>query len=81
MISCAELLAELGNYLENDTTAEVRRQLEGHLARCQTCRVLYDSVRKTVQVLTDSGSFDLPEATAKLMAETIMVKIRDSARG
>lgn len=80
MISCEALLAELQNYLEDDTVAEVRRQLEDHLAHCQTCQVLYDSVRKTLRIVTDSDSFDLPETAAKLITERIMAKIRGTAR-
>ena len=79
MITCEEFLAEVGNYLECDLTAEVRRQVEDHLAHCHTCQVLYDSVRKTIAIVTDSGSFDLPETTARLIADQIMVRIRKAA--
>ena len=80
MISCEAFLAELENYLEDDTAAEVRRQLEDHLAHCRTCEVLYDSVRKTLRIVTNSDSFDLPETAAKLITERIMAKIRGTGR-
>ena len=79
MISCEAFMAELGNYLEGDMAADVRRQLESHLAHCRTCQVLYDSVRKTVKIVTDSGSFDLPETAARLIADKIMAKIRQTS--
>jgi dihydroneopterin aldolase len=72
-------MAELGNYLEDDVAADVRRHLESHLAHCRTCQVLYDSVRKTVKIVTDSGSFDLPETAARLIADKIMAKIRQTS--
>jgi dihydroneopterin aldolase len=72
-------MAELGNYLEGDVAADVRRHLESHLASCRTCQVLYDSVRKTVKIVTDSGSFDLPETAAKLIADKIMARIRQTS--
>jgi hypothetical protein len=68
-------MAEFGNYLEGDLAADVRRQLESHLAHCRTCQVLYDSTRKTLQIVTDSGSFDLPETAGKLIADKIMARI------
>ena len=77
MITCDEFMAELGNYLEGDVALEVRRQLEGHLSHCQTCQVVYDSTRKTIKIVTDSGSFDLPEAAVKLSAGKIMARIRN----
>jgi hypothetical protein len=79
VITCEEFLAELGNYLEDDTAADVRRQLEEHMAHCHTCQVLYDSARKTVAIVTDSGSFDLPETTARLIADRVMTRIRKTA--
>jgi len=69
-------MAEIGNYLEGEVAQEVRVQLEHHLAHCQTCTVLLDSSRKTLKIVTDSGSFDLPAATFRPIAEQIMAKIR-----
>jgi hypothetical protein len=69
-------MAEIGNYLEGDVAAEVRVQLEHHLSHCQTCTVLVDSSRKTLKIVTDAGSFDLPEATFRPIAERIMARIR-----
>ena len=80
MISCADFMAAIGDYLEGDVAAEVRLQLEAHLSHCGTCQVVYDSTRKTVRVLTDSGSFDLPEAAAKPITASIMAQIRSKGR-
>ncbi len=77
MISCADFMAEIGNYLEGDVAEGVRLQLEHHLSHCQTCTVLVDSSRKTISIVTDTGSFDLPEATFRPIAERIMSRIRD----
>jgi predicted anti-sigma-YlaC factor YlaD len=77
VISCDEFMAEFGDYLEGDVAAEVRHQLEGHLRHCRTCQVIYDSSRKTLKILTDSGSFDLPEAAAKPIRDKIMARIRN----
>jgi hypothetical protein len=76
MITCDEFMAELGNYLERDVAYEVRRQLEHHLSHCQTCQVVYDSTLKTVKIVTDSGSFDLPEVAARPIRDKIMARIR-----
>jgi putative zinc finger protein len=73
-------MAEIGNYLEGDVAEEVRLQLEHHLSHCQTCTVLVDSSRKTLRIVTDTGSFDLPQATFKPIAERIMSRIRDAQK-
>ena len=77
MISCTDFMAEIGNYLEGDVAAEVRLQLENHLSHCQSCQVVLDSTRKTLKIVTESGSFDLPEAVFKPIAKGIMARIRN----
>jgi len=80
LINCTDFMVEIGNYLDGEAAAEVRAQIEAHLSHCQTCQIVYDSARKTVKVLTDSGSFDLPEAASKPIAESVMARIRSQQR-
>ena len=78
MISCSDFMAEIGNYLEGDLAAEVRQQLENHLAHCQICHVVVDSTRKTLKIVTDTGSFDLPDAVSRPITERVMARIREA---
>jgi len=80
VISCADFIAAIGDYLDGEVAAEVRVQLEAHVSHCTTCQVVYDSARKTIRVLTDSGSFDLPETAAKPIADKIMARVREQGR-
>jgi putative zinc finger protein len=77
VINCADFMAEMGNYLEGEAADEVRHQLEHHLSHCQTCTVLVDSTRKTLKIVTDTGSFDLPDAAFASIAKQVMDKIKD----
>jgi len=76
MITCAEFLTEFGDYLDNRAAPEVREQLELHLAQCRTCHVLYDSSLKTIKIVTESSSFDLPPDVAGPIVGRVMEKIR-----
>jgi len=80
LINCADFMAEIGNYMEGDVADEVRHQLEHHLSHCQTCTVLVDSSRKTLKIVTDTGTFDLPDATFRPIAERIMARIRSGEK-
>jgi hypothetical protein len=80
MITCDEFLSEFGDYLENGTSAEVREQLELHLSQCRTCHVLYDSTRKTLKIVTESSSFDLPADVSEPIVNRLMTRLR-SERG
>jgi predicted anti-sigma-YlaC factor YlaD len=79
VITCDEFMSDLGNYLEGEAAAEVRRQIENHLAHCRTCQVIYDSTRKTVRLVTDSDSFALPDEAAKQIVARIMARARENA--
>ena len=76
MITCEEFLAEFGDYLENQVSPEVLKELERHLSQCRVCRVLYDSSRKTVKIVTESNSFELPEDVSGPIIERVMAKLR-----
>jgi len=76
MISCQDFITELGNLLDDDLANEIREQLEAHLAHCNTCQVLYDSTRKTIRIVTESGSFEYPEPTAEPLVSKVMDRIR-----
>lgn len=78
MISCRDFMDEIGNYLEGDLAEDIRRRLEAHLAHCTTCTIICDSARKTIQVVTDSESFDLTDDAFRPLAEGIMSRIRQS---
>ena len=77
MISCQDFITELGNLLDDDVAVEVRESLQAHLAHCQSCQVLYDSTRKTLRIVTESGSFEYPEP----IAEPLVTKIMDRIKG
>ena len=76
MITCEEFLAEFGDYLEHQVSTEVRKELELHLSQCRACHVLYDSSRKTIKIVTESSSFDLPESVSNPIIDRVMAKLR-----
>ena len=76
MISCQDFITELGNLIDDDVAIDVREHLEAHLAHCNTCEVLYDSTRKTLRIVTESGSFEYPEPIAEPLITRIMDRVR-----
>jgi predicted anti-sigma-YlaC factor YlaD len=76
MLTCAEFLAEFGDYLEDAVSDEVRAHLEEHLHECKTCQVIVDSTRKTIRIVTESGCFALPEDAVEPIVKDVMARIR-----
>lgn len=75
MYSCDDVRMALSNYLDDDVLPEVRRELERHLAECRTCEVLYNTTQKTLRIVTNAGSFDVPEAVSDRLLKRIMDKL------
>jgi Putative zinc-finger len=77
VISCADFLADLSNYVEGDVADELRAQLELHLSHCRSCTVLVDSTRKTIRILTDADCFELPQDVCRGISERIIQHIQN----
>jgi hypothetical protein len=80
MLSCAEFLAEFGDYLEHAANPGVKAHLEEHLRECKTCQVIVDSTRKTIRIVTDSDSFTLPADKVEPIVNDVMNRIREKRR-
>ena len=76
MITCEEFFGEFADYLENQVSLEVRQELELHLSQCRACHVLYDSTRKTVKIVSESNSFELPQNVFDPIIDRVMAKLR-----
>ena len=77
MLSCAEFLAEFGDYLEEVASPEVRARLEEHLHECKTCKVIVDTTRNTIRFVTDCDSFTLTADQVEPIVKDVMSRIRD----
>jgi len=80
MLSCADFLAEFGDYLEDVADPDLRTRLEEHVRECKTCEVIVDSTRKTIRIITDSDSFTLSADKVEPIVRDVMARIRDKKR-
>jgi len=71
-ISCAEVIRELSNYIDNDVTPQLRELIVGHLSGCSRCTAVYDGLRNTIKLTGDGRAFDLPEGFSKRLRATLM---------
>lgn len=76
MITCDEFFAELGDYLEDQLSPEVRKELQLHVSECRACHVLVDSTRNTIKIVTESSSFDLPQSVFDPIIDRVIRKLR-----
>jgi predicted anti-sigma-YlaC factor YlaD len=80
VFSCEALRAQLSNLLDGEVPDHVRAEIDRHLAECRTCRVIVDSARKTVTIVTESGSFDLDSVLSERLTGLVMAAIREARK-
>lgn len=68
---CHDLARQLSAYLDGELPADLCRDLEQHLGDCPDCRVVLDTLGRTVQIVRslDSAPEPLPaDVEARLLA-------------
>jgi anti-sigma factor RsiW len=69
LLTCKDFLAELSDFLDEKTDAELRAKLERHLAECPNCWVICDTTRKTIKIYKGMKCCEIPEeAHSRMMA-------------
>lgn len=57
---CKSLLGSLSDYVDGTAQEEICRELERHLANCEDCRIVVDTLKKTVYLYHSNTESDLP---------------------
>ena len=57
---CDQLQAQLPDYLDGEARAEICRAIEVHLADCYDCRVVVDTMKKTITLYRNAPREAVP---------------------
>jgi anti-sigma factor (TIGR02949 family) len=58
---CRDFLGTLSEFLDGALQEELCRELEEHLSECENCRVVVDTLKKTIYLYkTTSSSSEIP---------------------
>lgn len=62
-VECQSLLGSLSDYIDGEACEEVCAEIDRHLAECENCRVVVDTLRKTISLyqVTPDDSAEVPE--------------------
>lgn len=69
--NCQHLLGELSAYIEGEASEALCAEIREHLADCENCRAVVDTLRKTVQLYHTLPQPDLPEAARQRLFRTL----------
>jgi anti-sigma factor RsiW len=55
------MLGNLSNYIDGELEAELCAEIEEHMAECVNCRIVIDTLKRTVTLYHAHGHEPLPE--------------------
>lgn len=53
--NCHHLLNSLSGYVDHDLSPELCAEIERHLADCENCRIVINTLRKTIELYHDTA--------------------------
>ena len=59
-MKCEELLKMLNDYVDGEIDVAVCKEFEKHLAGCNPCQIVVDTVRKTITLYRGKDVYELP---------------------
>ncbi len=59
-MKCEEMLALLSEYVDGDVDPSLCAEFEKHMAGCNPCQVVVDTLRKTITLYKEGKPCDLP---------------------
>lgn len=61
--ACQSLLSQLSDYIDGDLEEALCAELERHLASCENCRIVVNTLAKTITLYHHLPDPDLPAET------------------
>lgn len=69
--ACQHLLGSLADYLDDHAAAELCAEIETHLATCPDCRVVVDTMKKTITLVHQTPKPTMPDAAKEKLMQVL----------
>ncbi len=69
--NCHDLLDGLSDFLDGEASAELCAEIQRHLADCNKCRVVVDTLSKTVKLYRQLPKADLTEGARERLYKVL----------
>jgi len=74
-MNCRGVIYELSDYLDGELGPDAILEMEIHLSRCQDCRLIVDTTRKTIEIYCKAEPAPLPEEVAERLHEALLRRL------
>jgi anti-sigma factor RsiW len=69
--NCHDLLDGLSDFIDGEASAELCAEIRRHMAGCDKCRVVVDTLRKTVTIYRQLSQPDLPDQARERLYQVL----------
>jgi predicted anti-sigma-YlaC factor YlaD len=74
-VNCRGVIRELSEYLNGDLDRATLSDLELHLTRCEDCRLVVDTTRKTIEIFCKAEPVPLPDDVRSRLHKALFQRI------
>ncbi|MGD0956499.1 MAG: zf-HC2 domain-containing protein [Candidatus Acidiferrales bacterium] len=74
-MKCTAIINELADYLDEALDPALRASIEQHLGKCQDCRIVVDTCKKTIQIYCNSEPAPLPVDTSQRLHDALVKRL------
>lgn len=69
--NCHELLGGLSDFLDGEASAELCAEIQRHMAGCEKCRVVVDTLGKTIKLYRQLPKSDVPDSARERLYKVL----------
>ncbi len=69
--TCRELKAQLSDYIDGDLDEGLCAEIERHLAGCDNCRIVVDTLKKTILLYREYGAVTVPQDSQRRLIKVL----------
>ncbi len=75
---CLDTLQDLSLYLDHEATAQLCEEIERHLAECADCRVVFDTLQRTISLYRAHPEPEMPGSLRERLYRTFQLEAYSS---
>jgi anti-sigma factor RsiW len=80
-MKCQEMLRALGDFVDGELAPAICEEFEKHLAGCDACQVVIDTMRRTITICREGRPVELPPAFRRRLDDALREKWRSRFPG
>lgn len=68
---CQTILEPISDYISGEAAEALCAEIEEHLADCDNCRIMVDTLRKTIVLCQNTTPSELPESVRRRLYQVL----------